>query len=116
MPRHYITLFKGGPAEAVAIFARVTEILEKTLGPEHQDVASALANRAQMLRIMVRARADGEVTREVTQRVAGSTWRYAFRDCINHRSSSRPEFAELDFATFSRQFSHVPLYKRLGLL
>ena len=41
------------PAEAVGIFAQVTDIMERTLGPEHPDVASALANRAQVLRSLV---------------------------------------------------------------
>ena len=41
-------MFQGKYDEAESFFARATEILEKSLGPEHLDVAATLNHRAEL--------------------------------------------------------------------
>ena len=46
--------FQGEYAEANRLYLRVIEIGEKTLGPDHLDLATTLNNRAELLRVQVR--------------------------------------------------------------
>lgn len=48
-PRSMLSTFQGRYAEAEPFYARAQAILEKSLGTEHLNVASALNNRGTLL-------------------------------------------------------------------